>query len=171
MVIVRKATEKDISNLSKKFLQYIEDKESKIYQENVAKFDIPEEYVRKALAEDTLTKAVASGEAVFYVALEGDEIVGFAQTIRKNAHIAELDRIVVFPPYEKKGIGTKLLQHVVTDEQKIGTKIMTVNAGKDETQARKFYEKNGFKLTREMTIDTPWGKKIELVVYELRLTS
>jgi len=45
------------------------DKNSQVYQENVAKFGIPEEYVRKAFAEETLVKAVAAGKATLYLAL------------------------------------------------------------------------------------------------------
>lgn len=57
MTSIRKATQRDIPLLSRKFHQFFEDKNSQIYQENVAKFGIPEEYVRKAF--ETLLKAVS----------------------------------------------------------------------------------------------------------------
>lgn len=46
---------------------------------------------------------------------------------------------------------------------------MIINAGKDETHVRKFYEKNGFKLIKEATINPPWGKKVNLAIYRLSL--
>jgi len=46
-----------------------------------------------------------------------------------------------------------------------------VNAGKDETHARRFYEKNGFALVKEVTIDAPWGKRLDLATYQLQLGS
>lgn len=59
MITVRKATKKDIQVLSKKLEILLEDKSSRAYKENVAKFDIPEEYVKKAFAEEALLNAVA----------------------------------------------------------------------------------------------------------------
>jgi len=46
-----------------------------------------------------------------------------------------------------------------------------VNTGKDEYQARQFYEKNGFKPTKETSRETPWGTKLTLVTYELKLAT
>jgi len=169
MISIRKADEKDISDLSAKFSKFLEDKKSKIYQDNVTKFGIPDEYVKKALAEETLLKAMSSGRATFYIAVENNEIAGFAQIIHKDDQNAELDRIVVFPSYERKGIGTQLLHQAIDDERKKGTSAITVNAGKNEIHARKFYEKNGFKLIKETTIDATWGKKLDLAIYRLRL--
>jgi len=171
VVTFRKATEKDVSDLSKRFLQFLEDKKSKIDQENVARFGVPEEYVREALADETLIRAAASGKAVFHVGLENNEVVGFAQTVQRDTRNTELDRIVVFPAHERRGIGTRLLQQVIMDEQKKGTKTIAVNAGKEETHARRFYEKNGFKLIKETTIDAPWGEKLNIAVYKLQLTA
>lgn len=168
-VTVRKAEEKDVRVLSKKLLAFLEDKKGQVYQDNVAKFGIPEEYVKKVFAEEALLKTVKTGKAAFYLALENDEIVGFAQTIQLNVDTVELDRIVVFPQYARKGIGTKLLQQVVLDQKQKGIGKIIVYAGKEENHARKFYEKNGFKHIKEATIEAPWGKKLTLVTYQLHL--
>jgi hypothetical protein len=42
-----------------------------------------------------------------------------------------------------------------------------VNTGKEEIHARRFYEKNGFQQLKEATIETPWGKKLDIVTYQL----
>ncbi|MDI6805411.1 MAG: GNAT family N-acetyltransferase [Candidatus Bathyarchaeia archaeon] len=81
----------------------------------------------------------------------------------------ELDCIIIFPPCERKGIDTKLLQHTLLDQKQKGVENIIVNAGKEEIHARRFYEKNGFKQIREATIETPWGKKLTLVTYQLIL--
>ena len=171
MVSIRKANEKDIVDLSAKFSKFLEDKKSRIYQDNVAKFGIPDEYVKKALAKETLLKAMSSGRSAFYIAVENNEIAGFAQIIHTDYQNTELDRIVVFPAHERKGIGTQLLHEAIDDERKRGTITMIVNAGKNETHARKFYEKNRFKLIKGITVDAPWGKKLHLVTYQLALNS
>jgi len=169
MTIIRKATQKDIRALSRMLLTLLEDKDSQVYQENVAKFGIPEEYVKKAFAEEKLLKAANTGKATFYLALENDEIIGFAQTIRQDVNTSELDRIIVFPEHTRKGIGTQLLHQALIDQEQKGINTIIVNTGKEETQARRFYEKSGFKKMKEATIEAPWGKKLTLVTYQLRL--
>jgi len=171
MITVGKASRKSIQALSRKLLRLLEDPQSQIYRENVTKFGIPDEYVKKAFNEETLLKAFNSGNSTFYLALENScKILGFAQIIQKDANTAELDRIVVFPQFTRKGIGTRLLEKVLKDQQN-KVKTIIVNAGKEETHARKFYEKNGFKQIREITVDAPWGKKFDLVVYSFELKS
>jgi len=64
-----------------------------------------------------------------------------------------------------------LLTKIIKDQQQKGTKTIRVNTGKDENHARQFYEKNGFNLTKETNIETPWGTKLTLVTYELKLTT
>lgn len=170
MITFRKATQHGACALSRKLLTLLEDKDSQIYKENVAKFDIPEEYVKKAFSEETLLEAVASGKSTFYLALEnGCKILGFAQIVQQDASTAELDRIVIFPEYTRKGMGTQLLAKVLRDQKHKGTRTVIVNTGKEETHARLFYEKNGFKQVKEATIDTPWGNKLTLVTYKLEL--
>ena len=99
------------------------------------------------------------------------EILGFAQVIGHDSGTAELDRIVVFPEYERMGIGTKMLKRAIADQKKKRVKTIIVRAGRDEAHARAFYEKNGFKKVKEEMFKSPWGKKIPLVVYCFQLTS
>jgi ribosomal protein S18 acetylase RimI-like enzyme len=171
IITVRKATKRDIRSLSRKLLKLLEDKNGPIYVENVAKFDIPEEYVRKAFSEETLLVAAFSKRSTFYLALQDrHEIVGFAQITQQNVSIAELDRIAVFPEHTRKGIGTQLLTEAIKDQQKRGIKTIMVSAGREEKHARQFYEKNGFKAAEQTNKATPWGNKLTLVTYELELT-
>ena len=167
MFSIRKADDKDIIDLSRRFHQFFEDKNSQVYQENIVKFGIPEEYVRKAF--EKLLKAVSSGEATLYLALKKKEIIGFAQIIEQDSNTAELDRLLVFPEHAGKGVGTELLNQAVLDQKERGAKTILVKAGKEETHARRFYEKNGFKLIKEETVDAPWGKKLNLAIYQLSL--
>ena len=172
MITVSKATKSGVRALSRKLLKLLEDKNSQIYQGNVAKFGIPKEYVKKAFSEKTLLEVAASAKTTICLALENRcKILGFAQTIQRGADTTELDRIVVFPEYARKGIGTQLLAKVVKDEKRKGTKAIIVNAGKGETHARRFYEKNSFATVKEVTMEAPWGNKITLVIYQLQLNS
>jgi len=168
LVSLRKASEDDIRALSKKLLTMLENKDQ-FYRDNVTKFGIPENYVRDAFSADVLLGPVREGVSRIYLALEGNEILGFAQTIERGSGNVELDRIVVFPDHSGKGIGTQLLGEVLADQKQEGIRTITVNAGQDETHARRFYEKNGFVKVNQFTIDAPWGRKLNLVTYQLDL--
>jgi len=169
-ITIRKATVRGVQALTKKFQELLEDTNGQFYLENITKFGIPEAYVKKVLSEETVQNAVKSGESVIYLALEnGREILGFAQIVKHDKSIVELDRIVIFPEYARKGTGTLLLTRVLRDERRKGTKTIIVNAGRDETHARRFYEKNGFKQLKESVVDTPWGTRLSLVTYQFEL--
>jgi len=169
MAIIKKATRKDIRILSRKLMTLLEDENSQFYKENVTKFGIPKAYAKKAFAEQTLLKAFDTGKTTFHLALENNEVVGFAQTVQQDANIAELDRIVIFPQRTRRGIGTQLLTRALKEQEQKGTHTIIVNTGEQETHARKFYEKNGFKQIKEATMEAPWGKKLTLITYQLRL--
>jgi N-acetylglutamate synthase-like GNAT family acetyltransferase len=169
MAVIRKATVKDVSDLSAKLSLLMEDKNSRAYRENVTNFGVPDEYVKKVFARETLIEAIASSRSTFCLALEGDEIAGFAQLSKIDEENTELDRIIIFPPRERRGLGTQLLSRAIVDEKERGTKSITVVAGKDEDPARRFCEKNGFNLVEETTISTPWGRELRVARYRLPL--
>jgi N-acetylglutamate synthase-like GNAT family acetyltransferase len=91
----------------------LEDESSRIHKDNVAKFGIPKKYIKEAFAEQTILEASSSGRSLFCLALENEEITGFAQTRKRDARMSELDRIVIFQKHTKKGIDTRLLQRVL----------------------------------------------------------
>ena len=169
LIKLKTATQKDIRGLSKLLLALLENKNSQVYRDNVVKFGIPEDYVKNALAEETLLEAAATGKTTFYLALDGNKVAGFAQVTMQDDYIAELERIIVFPEYTRQGVGTRLLHKAITDQKQKGTKTLMVNTGKDETHARQFYEKNGFTQINETLIDAPWCKKLALVTYQLHI--
>ncbi len=170
LITYSRATRHGVEALSKKLLKLMDDKEGQVYQENVAKFGIPEEYVRMAFAKETLLKQLDSGKTTFFLALENRcKIVGFAQTVKHDENMVELDRIVIFPEHAGKGVGTQLLAKILRDQKRKGFKTLIVNAGKDETLARRFYEKNGFVFVKDDLLEAPWGS-IPLATYRIELT-
>jgi len=168
--LIKKATETDAEKLSEIFDNLLEDKDSEAYRANVERFGIPEEYVKKVFSKEALTKATTDKNMIFLVAFkENNEIIGFAQTILFGTEKAELDRMFVFPKESGKGVGTQLLQETISLLERQGITKLAVKAGKEETFARRFYEKNGFKLQGETTVKAPWGREIALALYELPL--
>jgi len=169
MFLLKIASTEELRLLSGKLLVLIRDKSGQAYQENVAKFGIPDEYVERAFSEENLLRTANEIKATFYLAMENGEILGFAQINPGEQGRAELDRIIVFPDYARKGIGTLLLDKAIGDQKSRGIGTIVVNAGREETHARRFYEKNQFKQVGEVTVDAPWGKKLVLVTYERQI--
>jgi ribosomal protein S18 acetylase RimI-like enzyme len=167
---VNKASRHDVRAPSRKLLKLLKDKDSQLYKDNVARFGIPEELVWKTFSEEELLESVDSGKSTFYLALEnGLKVLGFAHSVvQQDEQIVELNRIVVFPECARKGIGTRLLNKVVGDQEKRGISRIVVNAGKEKMLVRMFYRKNGFKVVEEKMLEGS-SDKIPLVVYELQM--
>jgi len=168
-VAIREAKDDDAERLHELILAGLEDKTSEVYRENVDKFGIPEDYVRRAFSREALMEAVADEKQLFLVAVDDGNLVGFAQTILQDGSTAELDRIFLFPAHTGRGIGTQLLDKTLEILKKEGVIKLTVKAGRYEASARRFYEKNGFQIIEEVTVHAPWGRDLSLAVYELRV--
>jgi len=67
-------------------------------------------------------------------------------------------------------VGTRLLGKALEEGKREGVKSVIVRAGRQETQARRFYERNGFVKLKDETLETSWGKKLDLTTYELQLS-
>jgi len=160
---------KDAKQLHKMMFSVLGDKASEGYKANIERFGIPEEYVRRAFSVEALTRAVKDENQLFFVAVENRRLIGFAQTIRKDKKRAELDRIFLVPEKTGRGIGTQLLIKTVDALRREDFRKLTIKAGKDETLARRFYEKNGFKLVEEASVQAPWGRQLNLAIYELKV--
>jgi GNAT superfamily N-acetyltransferase len=170
LAVFKIASLEEVRALSRRLLLEMQDKQSHVYQDNVAKFGIPDEYVQKVFSEESLLKAAQDRGALFYLALEDQELVGFAEIIPQDERTSELDRVILFPGHTGTGIGTDLLHRLMVDEKAKGKQAIIANAGRDETLARRFYEKNGFKVADEPTIEAPWGGKLHLVTYRCELS-
>ncbi len=148
----------------------LDKKTGAVYREQVQRFGIPDEYVRRVFSVEALTQTAQDEKQVFLVAVEDDRLVGFAQTIRGENKRAELDRLFVVPEMEGKGIGTELLRRTLAILRAEGFETLVVRAGRDETQARRFYEKRGFRFVQEATVRAPWGDELHFANYELAVT-
>ena len=168
---IKKATVEHAKQLHAFVMAGLADKTNEVYRANVEKFGIPEEYVRQAFSIEALTAAVKGKKQMFLVAVEGERLIGFAQIIRGDRGTAELDRIFLIPEHTGKGIGSRLLNKTLNFLRSEGISRLTVKASKDETLARRFYEKNGFKLVKEANVQAPWGRELNLVIYELEAGS
>ncbi|MBA2280377.1 MAG: GNAT family N-acetyltransferase [Acidimicrobiia bacterium] len=91
------------------------------------------------------------GDRTFAV-LAGMPAVGFGLvTLRPNVWyenaVALLDELYVVPHLRGQGIGTAVLQLVVSHSRACGADLVEINVDEGDVDARRFYERHGFAST------------------------
>jgi GNAT superfamily N-acetyltransferase len=85
-----------------------------------------------------------------YVAIEGDEVLGFLTLLRKSDHVAEITWMGVRREWWREGIGTALVASAEEDLVAAGHSILEVKTLDDRVDyepyewTRAFYERKGF---------------------------
>ncbi len=85
----------------------------------------------------------------FYVAIRGQQVVGFAQFLRRFDGDGELMRVYVHPDHQRRGIGRTFLKSGLAALAAAGIGQCYVSVEMDNSPARAFYERFGFRLRRE----------------------
>ena len=106
--------------------------------------------------EERWARSLRDASARVYVAENADGVVGFASGGPERAGEAEfsgeLYAIYVLQDAQGRGHGRRLVQAVVAGVRELGLKDMIVWVLRDNTSARKFYERLGGKYVREQPI-------------------
>jgi ribosomal protein S18 acetylase RimI-like enzyme len=84
-----------------------------------------------------------------YVATYGQKVVGFAQYLRRFDGDGELVRIYIHPDHQRRGIGRAFLKNGLAALAAAGIGQCYVSVEMDNSPARAFYERFGFRLHRE----------------------
>ena len=124
--------------------------------------DIPPE--RHAM----LSELFASDETWILLAYEGDELVGLVSLSLRVAVDADpappgtirLWQMFVTPRLQGSGLAGALLDRALGEARRRGFDRMTLWAAEGAAQARRFYEREGWTLTRERADDSPFGLPI-----------
>lgn len=77
------------------------------------------------------------------------DIVGFSSLTIKNSlwqegYIGHIDELIVDKQYRGKGIGSKLLKHIIRVAEEKGCRRAELDSAFDRAKAHEFYQKNGF---------------------------
>jgi ribosomal protein S18 acetylase RimI-like enzyme len=134
--------------------------EEEVVVRTVSQTDLPAlewggEYSHYRLLYQDAYQGVLRGEAIMWVAeLESAGIVGqlFVQLLAKRGELADgykrayLYGFRVKPIYRKQGIGSRMLNIVEADLSKRGFHWISLNVGKDNSLARRLYEKHGYRV-------------------------
>jgi len=97
--------------------------------------------LRELLAEDR-TIAILAGTPAVAVAL---------LTLRPNVwyagQVALLDELYVVPRMRGEGVGSAIIDHLVSISRATGVDLIEINVDEGDIDARRFYERHGFSST------------------------
>jgi len=102
-------------------------------------------YTREERRGD-LEKAIENSSFVVS-AWEGNTLVGLARALSDDVSIFYLQDVLVRPNYQRRGIGTRLINECLTRYQHVRSKVLLTD---DEERQRLFYEKAGFRNTKDL---------------------
>lgn len=113
-------------------------------QEVIAETDLP-------IDDDDLQNIpeVYKGKSRFWVALDGDKVVGTVGILDRGENTAKLRRMFVQKEYRGTGLGQKLLDTALTFAKEVGYAKIKLNTHVNMKRAHHFYEKNKFILMGE----------------------
>ena len=80
-----------------------------------------------------------------YFVLEADsKAIGCVAYENPSAELAYLNRLSVLPAYRKRGVGTRLVQHVVEYARSSSIKTISIGVISEHTELQRWYRKLGF---------------------------
>ncbi|KAA1039351.1 GNAT family N-acetyltransferase [Macrococcus equipercicus] len=157
MVKVRQAERHDIPAIKKTATMAWHD----AYQ-NIMAANTIVQFLTAAYSDERLEKRL--NDSLFLVAEEQGEVIAFANFI--NGRELYLAAIYVMPGYQRKDVGTALLQEGIKRFDDYTA--LFVEVASDNQGARNFYHKHGFELVREYEEEI-FGEKILTGLLEKRL--
>jgi ribosomal protein S18 acetylase RimI-like enzyme len=109
-----------------------------------------------------LLTAIVAGAGLALVAVR-DQPVGYvlALTPGKLAYVPEL---AVAPAYQRRGIGTRLLDHVAQRAGADGAEQLRVTVHADDESARRFYRERGFDIQKRLPEQFTSGSGVGLLL-------
>jgi ribosomal protein S18 acetylase RimI-like enzyme len=107
-----------------------------------------QQFLDRAYSHQALGEAIEHEGGCFFVALGGKTVVGFAQYLRRFDGQGELVRIYVHPDHQRRGIGRCFLAMGLAALAAMGVTHCYVSVEENNTAARLFYERSGFRLHR-----------------------
>jgi N-acetylglutamate synthase-like GNAT family acetyltransferase len=105
-----------------------------------------------------------------FLILEQDGIaVGFASYSREKDRLFKLNKLYVLTQLQRNGLGEMLLARVVADARKLDANALMLTVNRNNLNAKLFYEKRGFIVSRELKMDIGEGYFMDDLIMELKL--
>jgi ribosomal protein S18 acetylase RimI-like enzyme len=113
-----------------------------------------DETLRELTDPGNLRSQVGGPFRRMFLALEGEEVVGFASLHHVDDEMAELAGIVVRKAHQGRGVGTRLVEAVAEAARAVGYLRIRVRTAAESTRALRFYEDRGFRKTQSLREET-----------------
>jgi len=85
-------------------------------------------------------------EANHFIAISNDEIIGAGRFIKIKEKIGLIDNLTVAKKYQRKGIGSNLIESMHITARNQGLRLIVLNARKD---TEKFFQNHGYEIMEE----------------------
>ncbi|UCD45776.1 MAG: GNAT family N-acetyltransferase [Candidatus Bathyarchaeota archaeon] len=124
--------------------------------------------ISQIATHDFLSKVIGRDGVRVFLALDGDEAVGFATNSRIDDGRVELSGIVVLESRTSRGVGSRLLELAVSTARRDGYSSMVVKTEGFNDRAIGFYLNKGFERG-EIVEEEVEGTTVRLVTLSLSL--
>jgi len=104
---------------------------------------------------------------MFYVAVIGEELVGYVVGAKRGFDSGHVISIAVKPKWRRRGIGSKLMKTLLDTFKERGLKRAFLEVAVSNKEAIAFYETLGFKKIEVMRGYYPWGEDAYIMVKNL----
>ena len=127
----------------------------------INQWGMPKAYTAEALASD-LERVLVRDEYRIYLALSGENVVGYAQTSDKHLlcfdPFVEIEQLLVDENCRSAGVGTALMSRIEHDALERGIAMVKLRSQVHRTRAHLFYERMGYEYFK---ISKFYEKKIK----------
>jgi len=142
MIVIHKAKAENVKDIKKLLFETWTSVYSKTYPPEAIKI-ITSEWHNPVL----LTKQIQDPSILFIIAKENNTLLAMCNTNKVEGEIINIQRLHVIPKYQRRGIGSMLLEEVIRSFPKL--KSIQLEVEKQNWQAISFYHKHGFKKVGE----------------------
>ena len=109
----------------------------------------PEKNLDPAALQTVFDRALDSDLQAYICATDGENIIGFGSLSVKNSlwqegYIGHVDELVVDSGYRGRGVGTRLIEHLIVIAKQRGCRRIELDSGFHRPDAHRFYEQHGF---------------------------
>ncbi len=118
-------------------------------------------------SEQSLNEQMEKGHQFYIAELDGNSF-GFASVSSEGDGNYKLNKLYVTPITQKTGAGKALLNEVIGYAKQNGAAKLFLQVNRNNN-AKSFYEKNGFRIAREMDLDIGNGYFMNDYIMELVL--
>jgi len=141
---IRQATEADVATIQ----SLARESWTKAYADTLPE-SVIEDAVSEWYAEETMNQIIGDDEQVCLVAVEGDDVLGFAHGATDDEGKGDILRLYVHPDRWNEGIGSNLLETIERELTDRGAKAVQAMVLADNEMGNAFYEDHGFEKTDE----------------------